>query len=94
MLRINCALGLHEVFDSWVNASLIDTRDLDVYGLGRRRRAVDYWAYVAVSPRRGAPEWSPLRCDAFSSTGLPPASFDEHGNHNDYENYDAAFAFR
>ena len=39
MLRINYLLGLHDLLDYWVNATLLDTRDATIYGLGTRRRS-------------------------------------------------------
>ena len=50
MLRINDVLGLHDLLDYWVNATLLDTRDATIYGLGTRRRAVDYWSSWASRP--------------------------------------------
>ena len=91
MLRINYALGLHDLLDYWVNASLIDLRDVRRYGLGTRRRAVDYWGYVGVTPDRDGVEWSPGRCKVFSTTGLPAFPVDPPGSHNDYARYAVAF---
>ena len=74
-----------------VNASLLDLRDARKYGLGTRRRAVDYWSYVGVTPDREGVEWSPGRCNVFSTTGLPAFPVAAPGSHNDYAAYDAAF---
>lgn len=93
MLRINYILGLHDLLDYWVNASLIDTRDLDKYGLGTRRRVQDYWTYAEVDPRRHGPEWSPQRCKLFESTGLDAFPSDPDGAHNDYRDYSRSFHF-
>ncbi|KAH8048988.1 glycosyltransferase [Aureococcus anophagefferens] len=61
------------------------------YGCGSKRRAVDYWGYVGVTPDRDGAEWSPGRCDVFSTTGLPSFPVDERGAHNDYDAYADAF---
>ena len=71
MLRINYLLGLHDLLDYWVNATLLDTRDATIYGLGTRRRAVDYWSYVGVTPDRDGVEWSPGRCKSSRRRGCP-----------------------
>ena len=91
MLRINWLLGLHDLLDYWVNATLLDTRDATIYGLGTRRRAVDYWYYVGVTPDRDGVEWSPGRCKVFSTTGLPAFPVDAPGSHNDYSTYAESF---
>ena len=91
MLRINYLLGLHDLLDYWVNATLLDTRDATVYGLGTRRRAVDYWSYVGVTPDRDGVEWSPGRCKVFSTTGLPAFPVNPLGSHNDYSKYAESF---
>ena len=61
------------------------------YGLGTRRRAVDYWSYIGVTPDRDGVEWSPGRCRVLSTTGLPAFPVDAEGSHNDYARYEAAF---
>ena len=91
MLRINYLLGLHDLLDYWVNTTLLDTRDATTYGLGTRRRAVDYWSYVGVTPDRDGVEWSPGRCKVFSTTGLPSFPVDAPGSHNDYSKYAESF---
>ncbi|KAH8099068.1 glycosyltransferase [Aureococcus anophagefferens] len=91
MLRVNYLLGLHDLLDYWVDAALIDLRDAKRYGCGSKRRAVDYWGYVGVTPDRDGAEWSPGRCDVFSTTGLPSFPVDERGAHNDYDAYADAF---
>jgi hypothetical protein len=91
MLRVNYLLGLHDLLDYWVDAALIDLRDAKRYGCGSKRRAVDYWGYVGVTPDRDGAEWSPGRCDVFSTTGLPSLPVDERGAHNDYDAYADAF---
>ena len=74
-----------------VNATLLDTRDATIYGLGTRRRAVDYWSYVGGTPDRDGGEWSPGRCKVFSTTGLPAFPVDAPGSHNDYSKYAESF---
>ena len=68
-----------------------DPRDATIYGLGTRRRAVDYWSYVGVTPDRDGVEWSPGRCKVFSTTGLPAFPVDAPGSHNDYSKYAESF---
>ena len=70
-----------------MNATLLDTRDATIYGLGTRRRAVDYWSYVGVTPDRDGVEWSPGRCKVFSTTGLPAFPVDAPGSHDYYSKY-------
>ena len=90
MLRINYALGLHDLLDYWVDVELLDLTEITKYGLGTRRRAVDYWSYVGVTPDRDGAEWSPGRCDVFSTTGLPAFPVDPPGSRNNvYGNYAA-----
>ena len=56
-----------------------------------RRRAVDYWSYVGVTPDRDGVEWSPGRCKVFSTTGLPAFPVNPLGSHNDYSKYAESF---
>lgn len=93
MLRVNYVLGLHELLDFWVNTSLLDLRDLDKYGLGKRRPVQDYWQFASVSPHRFGPEWSINRCDVFQTTGLEPYLVEEHGDYNDYSRYADSFQY-
>ena len=70
MLRINWLLGLHDLLDYWVNATLLDTRDATV----TPRHAPPRRGLLVVCgrhPDRDGVEWSPGRCKVFSTTGLP-----------------------